>query len=129
VMDGWLDPSRRLTKQTKAKQTDANKIDHRTQAKAYASMLSFARARTHTNRSSGCREADCEQEIEGETPASRPASYCNPTKSWPGFLTCRSWRGEHQRKTIISINSGEQINNVKCLARQSPLVHIYKRNA
>jgi len=70
-----------------------------------------------------------EQEIEGETPASRLASDCNPTKSHPGYLTCKGLRGEHQRETIISINSGEQINNVKCLAWQSPLVHIYKRNA
>ena len=129
-MDGWLDPSRRLTKQTKAKQTDANKIDHRTQAKAYASMLSFARARAHTQTDQvDAEKHNCEKEMEGETPASRPASYCNPTKSRPGYLTCRSWRGEHQRKTIISINSGAQINNVKCLAWQSPLVHIYKRNA
>ena len=57
-MDGWLDPlRRRLTKQTKAKQADANETDHRMQAKAYASMLSFVRTHTRTN------QADAEAEL------------------------------------------------------------------
>ena len=57
--DGWI-PRGNLIKQTKAKQTDANETDHRTQAKAYASMLSFARVHRHTHTQTNQANAEAE---------------------------------------------------------------------